>query len=146
MNCHELELRLYDEDCRKALLGRAPVPQDVADHLGGCATCRRTWSEAAADTIRLTRDLPLEPPPSVAALPLGGGSATPSLRAMVGWVELGWAVTAGAVFATLGALLPWATPLWQWTGFWVGAACGLAAAVLDREGADLLPGGVRLWT
>ncbi|NOZ78642.1 MAG: hypothetical protein GXP48_05580, partial [Acidobacteria bacterium] len=104
MNCHELELRLYDEDCRHALLGETPVPGDVAAHIESCPACRKTWSGAAVDTVRLTRDLLLEAPPSVTVPAFPGESTGPSLGDIVGWGELGWAITAGALLAGLGAL------------------------------------------
>ena len=134
MKCHELELRLYDEDCRHALLGGAPVPRDVEAHLGGCPACRKTWSEAATDTARLSRELLFDAPPSLLAPPAPVESIGPSVRDLIGWPELSWGLTAGALAATLCGLLPAAIPWCQWTGFWTASAIGLAAAVLDRAG------------
>jgi len=139
MNCDDLELRLYDEDCRHALLGETPIPRDVATHLEICPACRRVWSEAATDTLRLTHDLPLEAPPSVLTLPQPLEREKPSPRAMIGWAELGWGLTAGAVAATLCGLLPVPIPWCQWTAFWTGATLGLTAATLDRAGITLFP-------
>ncbi len=142
MTCEDLELRLYDEDCRRALLGHAPVPRDVADHLAGCAACREVWAEAARETVRLTRDLPMAPPPSLAEN-LAAATGRPAVRAIAGWDDAGAAIVAGAVVLIATALIPGAGPLWQWAGVWTGAACGFAASVLDRNVPllpDFLPG------
>ncbi|NOZ93426.1 MAG: hypothetical protein GXP47_01640 [Acidobacteria bacterium] len=139
MNCHELELRLYDEDCRCALLGEAPLPRDVQAHLGRCPACRKTWSDAATDTARLSHELLFDPPPSLLTPPRSVGSEQPSFQELIGWPELSWGLTAGAVLATFCGLLPAALPWCQWTGFWTGAAIGLAAAVLERAGIALFP-------
>jgi predicted anti-sigma-YlaC factor YlaD len=128
MTCDDLELRLYDEDCRRALLGAAPAPADVRDHLVGCAACREVWTEAARDTLRLTHDLLLKPPPALIK------NLVPSTtQPLAGWYDVGTAVAAGALLSIVAALIPGADPLWQWTGFWTGAACGFAASVIDRN-------------
>jgi len=129
--CDDLELRLYDEDCRGALLGHAPVPADVAGHLAGCATCREAWAEAARNTVAFTRDLLLPTPPSL--IRNAAAALQPAARPLPGWHDFGIALTAGAILSVVAALIPGAGPLWQWSGFWTGAACGLVASVIDRN-------------
>lgn len=132
MTCDDMELRLYDEDCRRALLGNAPMPRDVSDHLADCVACRQLWTEAARDTVDFTRDLLLAPPPSLARN-AAAAALRSSVRPVLGWNDMGVALTAGAVLLVIAALVPGADPLWQWSGFWTGAACGLAASVMERN-------------
>ena len=132
MTCEDFELRLYDEDCRRALLGRAPAPRDVAEHVAHCSGCRAEWAEAAHDTDLLARHLLVAPPPSLLRRAAAVGPS-PSPMLMVEWHDLAIALTTGAVFVVLAALVPGANPLWQWAGFWTGAAGGLAASVIDRN-------------
>jgi hypothetical protein len=132
MICDDLELRLYDEDCRRALIGTAPMPEDVADHVAGCSACRKTWAEAARDTVRLTRDLQLAPPPSLVRR-AAAVALQPPARPLLGWYDLGVAVIAGAVFVVVATLVPGADLLWQSAAFWTGAAGGFAASVIDRS-------------
>ena len=77
MTCPALEDRLFDEDCRSALLGRGDVPKDVADHLARCPACALAWSQAAAGGCR-RRFVPFwvdvrrqRLPPSSAAVKVG---------------------------------------------------------------------------
>jgi len=141
MNCEDFELRLYDEDCRKALLGESRIPQDMRDHLYGCPQYREIWSEAEIDTRLLSRDLLFEAPASLALLPPPEHRAPFFLRNLVDWVDLGRAFSTGAVVATLIAILPSSTFLWQWSGFWLAAAIGLVGSVLESEGLCLFAGG-----
>lgn len=62
LSCTEFIDRLYDEDCRRALETRGPVPRDVTEHLGSCAECRHAWAEAGEDLHALP-PLLLEPAP-----------------------------------------------------------------------------------
>ncbi len=144
MNCQDFDNRLYDEDCRKALLGESDVPEDMRNHLHGCPHCREIWSEAEIDTRLLSRALLFEAPASLALLSPPEQLAPISLRNLIDWVDLGRAFSTGAIVSTLIAILPSSTFLWQWSGFWLGAACGLAAALLENEGFSLLPKELRL--
>jgi len=132
MTCEDLELRLYDEDCRRALLGEAAVPRDVADHLAGCVACREAWTGAARDTLRLTHDLPLTQPPSLTERVVSSATRTAPKPAM-GWFDAGTALATGALLAAATALIPGAGPLWQWAAFWTGAAGGFAASIIDQN-------------
>ncbi len=137
MNCNEFEDRLYDEDCRAALLGRAAEPPDVTDHIGRCTRCRASWGQAAADSERLSRALVLSPPATLRvavrrALPAGHRGGV-----RIDWTAVTWAVTGGALGASLfGAAQPTWSPLWQWVGFWFGAGFGLVISALS--GSSLL--------
>lgn len=144
MNCQDFDNRLYDEDCRKALLGESDVPEDMRNHLHGCPHCREIWSEAEIDTRLLSKHLLFEAPPSLALFPPPEQLAPISLRYLVDWVDLGRAFSTGAIVSTLIAILPSSNFLWQWSGFWFGAAIGLAAVLLESQGLLPLPKELRL--
>ena len=128
MNCDELAWRLYDEDCRPALLGQAPLPVDVGAHLANCRACQVMWHQAALDTACLSQALrqPLPPPlwAALLATPLDSGSP----RLWPDWTAWSWALTGGAVVAGIAAALPAVPAPWQWAGFCLGA--GTAAFLL----------------
>ncbi len=132
MTCDDFEFRLYDEDCRRALLGTAPVPADVAAHLAACSGCGRAWTEAADDTVGLARDLQVAPPATLVEDAMAA-ARRPAVEPRVGWHDLGAALTAGTVLLVLAGLLPGTNPLWQWAGFWTGAALGFAASIIDQN-------------
>ncbi len=132
MTCKDFELRLYDEDCRRALLGHAPVPRDVAEHAAHCSRCRAAWAEAVHDTGLLARELLVAPPPSLERRLAAAAPGPPPVR-VLGWNDLAVALTAGSAFVVFVGLLPGANPLWQWAGFWTGAACGFAVSVVERN-------------
>lgn len=98
--CTAFADRLYDEDCRQALAGRAPIPADLGSHRDGCAACRRAWEEAALDLAALP-PLLLEPAPAAVVAGLrhavAKGSDEPS-------ATLDW--TAAITWAAIGAVLP----------------------------------------
>jgi predicted anti-sigma-YlaC factor YlaD len=130
MTCVEFEDRLFDEDCRAALLGRAAVPADVAEHLALCSACERQWAEAVAATQRLAERLVVTPSPvllrSLYRLFRPRGRVR-TLRIDTGM--LSWAIAAGVLGALLaGGAFPTAFP--DWAGFSVGASVGLVLATL----------------
>jgi len=133
MICTEFEDRLFDEDCRTALLGSAPAPADVAEHTARCPECARRWAEAAADTQRLAARLVVAPPPALrqalyrAARPKTSGWGW---GAEVDTEMLSWTIAGGAVGASLvGTMFASPQPP-DWVGFCVGASVGFTLAVL----------------
>ncbi len=84
---------------------------------------------------------PTPEPVSLALFPPPEQLAPISLRYLVDWVDLGRAFSTGAVVSTLIAILPSSNFLWQWSGFWFGAAIGLVGSVLESEGLYLFAGG-----
>jgi hypothetical protein len=103
LTCAAFADRLYDEDCRQALAGRAPIPADLGVHRDGCASCRGAWEEAARDLAALP-PLLLEPAPSAVVAGLRhavakGGEPSPALD----WTA---AITWAAIGASIGAVLP----------------------------------------
>jgi hypothetical protein len=132
MICAELEDRIFDEDCRAALLGRAPVPADVAEHVARCPTCAREWTQACVDVRRLSERLVVSPPPALRrALHRAVRPRTRPRTLRIDSDTLSWAVAGGA----MGALcVPPGLP--EWAGFCAGASVGLALLALPyaRQG------------
>jgi hypothetical protein len=62
LKCVSFTERLYDEDCREALLGRGPVPSEVDAHRRSCPACGASWEEAATDLSVLPQILAAEAP------------------------------------------------------------------------------------
>ena len=103
LTCTAFADRLYDEDCRQALSGRAPIPADLGPHRDGCAACRRAWEEAALDLAALP-SLLLEPAPAAVVAGLRHAVATGSEpSATLDWTA---AITWAAIGAVAGAVLP----------------------------------------
>jgi hypothetical protein len=132
MTCVELEDRLFDEDCRSALLGRGDVPRDVADHLARCLDCPRAWSRAAAEAGWLSRGLVVAPPPAlrdrlVRAFRADAGRRRHGIGS--GTEMVCGALACGALGASLAGSVP---GLSDWAGFCVGASLGLAAEAVRR--------------
>jgi hypothetical protein len=126
MTCGELEDRLFDEDCRAALVGTAAVPVDVAEHVAHCPACARRWAGAASDTRQLAERLVVSPPPAVLRdLYRACRPRTGSWTLRVDTDALSWAIAGGAFGASLagGASVPAGLP--EWAGFCVGASVGL---------------------
>lgn len=126
MICAEFQDRLFDEECRAALLGRAAAPADVAEHATRCPACARQWAEALADAQRLSH-LVVDPPPALRR------SLYQAFRPRTGvWSlrihkeTLSWAIAGGALGASLGGALFVPPGLADWAGFCVGAGLGLA--------------------
>jgi hypothetical protein len=141
MKCADLDDRLFDEDCRAALLGRAPAPTDVAAHLESCATCQDAWQQAAGEAQELSRRLVVAPPRRVRSALLRAFRPAPPLR--VHWRDTdrwAWVVGGGALGAAVASSLMTSSGHAAWTGCGVGLALGLAAATL--RGARL---SLRAW-
>ena len=143
MTCAELEDRLFDEDCRAALLGTAVVPADVAEHADRCPACAEQWAEAVAGTRQLRGRLVVAPPPVLlgrlyrAFRPRSGARTLP-----VDAEALSWGIAGGALGAALAgaALAPGPR---EWAGFCVGASLALALVALrGARRAWLAPWGV----
>ncbi len=134
MTCPELDDRLFDEDCRSALLGRGEVPRDVADHLALCPRCTREWSQAAAETGRLSQGLLVGLPADLR------GSLCRAFRTRAGGrahvVDSATEALSRAIaFGALGAGLASGVPgLPEGAAFALGASLGLAVAALRRTG------------
>lgn len=131
MTCDEFEDRLYDEDTRVALLGRGLAPADVAAHGAHCPGCRASWAQASAEAHRLVGVMIVAPPPALHATLWRAFRST--RRNRTPWVDvhaLSWVVTGGALGAGFAASVVPPTTASQWTGFWVGAACGLVSTAL----------------
>ncbi len=134
MTCPELEDRLFDEDCRSALLGRGDVPPDVADHLALCPRCAQEWSQAAAETGRLSHGLLVGLPPDLRdslcrAFRTRAGGRAPVVDSAT--QALSRAIAFGALGAGLASNLP---GLSAGAAFAIGASLGLAAAAVRRTG------------
>jgi hypothetical protein len=102
LSCQGFSDRLYDEDCRRALEHRGPVPADAALHLDSCSGCRGLWAEAEEDLATLP-ELLFEPAPAELEArlrrELARGRARPANpRLMLDW-------TAGLTWAGMGAAL-----------------------------------------
>lgn len=113
LTCTAFTDRLYDEDCRQALAGRAPIPADLGPHRDGCAACRRAWEEAALDLAALP-PLLLEPAPAAVVAGLrhavakgSAPSATLDWTAAITWAAIGAAVGAVLPALTAGHLSAW---------------------------------------
>lgn len=65
LSCQDFRDRLYDEDCRRALSGDAPIPADLSLHREACAECGEEWSAAADDLAHLPLLLVESAPASV---------------------------------------------------------------------------------
>ncbi len=133
MTCADLDDRLFDEDCRTALLGRAPTPADVAAHLAACAACCATWSEAVDDAHRLSHLLVATPPPALRARLLDAFRLAPIVSAPWQVTEaLSWAIAGGVVCAiAVGSIAP-LPGFPEWAGFGMGVGVGLLAGALRR--------------
>jgi hypothetical protein len=102
LSCQEFSDRLYDEDCRRALAHRGPVPADAALHRDSCADCRSLWAEAAEDLATLPELLCEPAPPALEARVRRELAKGPS-RPANPWFVLDW--TAGITWAAIGASL-----------------------------------------
>lgn len=75
MRCPDLELRLFDEDCRAALFDGQPMPADVATHLASCERCRVAWDAGADEAHQwhtaLRQPLPADLRTTLYHIPLG---------------------------------------------------------------------------
>lgn len=129
MRCSEFEDRLYDEDCRQSLVGRGSVPPDIQAHMERCAVCRASWAAAAVDTRGLARVLLIPPPARLRAALHAARPERVSAGQWMDWSVATWILAGGALGASSPAVLPGCPPVWQWTGFCVGASLALAFAV-----------------
>ncbi len=136
MTCAELGDRLLDEDCRAALLGRAKVPADVAEHAAQCPACSRQWVEAARDSNRLSAGLLAEPSPALRRALHRSFRRREAVRLpRIEQDTIAWVVVVGVLGATLAGNGPVGPRLSQWTGLWVGAALGLALGAARQTGS-----------
>lgn len=111
LSCAELELRIYDEDCRAALLRERAVPGDVARHLEGCDSCRLTWSEAATVVGSLREALTTSLPPKLCASLYGIPRRARTARWAARVNHVSRALSAGAIAAAAtAAVVPTAGP------------------------------------
>jgi hypothetical protein len=133
MICTELDDRLFDEDCRAALLGRGLMPSDLAAHIATCPTCAVAWSHAQDDIRGLSQRLVVAPPPALLKALDRAYRAQANRR--VPWFDaetLSWVICGGAAGAILAGTLHVPPAASQWAGFCVGASFGLALAALQR--------------
>jgi len=139
MLCGNVELRLYDEDCRDSLEGRSVIPTDIRDHLRQCTDCRILWDEAVADTRALSEALALQPPDRLRARLHGAYPSRPAVTHWMDWAAATWSLVGGAV----GASVVGSVPLWpaslQWVGFAVGSASVLACTAVSRLHLGRMP-------
>lgn len=132
MRCSDLLLRLYDEDCRIALEGGAPMPADIRAHSATCPECTLVWEQALVDTCVIAGSLSLATPAHLQAQLLAALPASPRASHAIDLTALTWAVIGGAVGAAfVGAVLQWPIDL-QLLAFAVGASLGLAFAAVSR--------------
>jgi hypothetical protein len=101
LSCEDFSDRLYDEDCRFALVRRGAVPADVALHCASCAACRGLWTEAADDLATLPELLSEPAPPELSARVRRGLAERVAAQPASPWSALDW--TAGLTWAALGA-------------------------------------------
>ncbi len=133
MTCPELEDRLFDEDCRSALLGRGDVPPDVSDHLAQCPACALAWAQAAAESCLISRALLVAPPPGLAdRLRRAFRAGVVGRSRGIGCLNetLGGAIAFGALGASLAASVPGLT---EAAGFALGASVALATEAARRN-------------
>jgi hypothetical protein len=105
LTCSDFADRLYDEDCRRALAHRGPVPAlpaDIALHCASCAACRRLWAEAAEDLATLPALL-AEPAPAALAARVRRDLGVLAAARQAGPPRLGLDWTAAFTWAALGA-------------------------------------------
>ncbi len=138
MTCADIELRLYDEDCRAALHGRSDVPRDVSVHIARCERCREVWSEAKGEMRHLAERLLADSPVEVRTALYSAFAAYRPARPSRGllWADL---ASHAIVAAALGAsLLPAVLPLAvsAGAGFFIGAAFGAGLHALRRAGIE----------
>ncbi len=136
MTCPELEDRLFDEDCRSALLGRGEMPRDLADHLARCPACVLEWSRAASETSRLSRGLLVDLPGDLRnrlgrAFPRAAGGQRREIDCLT--EVLPRALAFGAVAAGLAAGIP---GLSEWAAFALGVSLGIAVEAVRRAPAS----------
>jgi hypothetical protein len=121
LKCASFADRLYDEDCREALLGRGPVPSEVDAHRRSCPACSASWTEAADDLAVLPLLLAAEAP-----VDLVRRIRLVTARALS---PIDW--SSGISWAAIGAS----------TAFWVGIHAptwlGLGPLALFAAGASL---------
>jgi hypothetical protein len=138
LSCPEFEDRLYDEDARRALEGRAAVPHDIAAHRDGCAACARLWAEAIDDVRALPQMLMAPAPPALETRLRARFAAWYPAPMRGDWTQSAvWAAIGAATVVSMASYLPEATlshgPL-TWSA--VGAVLALAlhqARALARE-------------
>jgi hypothetical protein len=97
LSCQDFRDRLYDEDCRRAVAGDAPIPADLSLHRDACAECREEWNAAADDLLHLPVLLAESAPASLERR-IRVAVAERSIRTAA---PLDW--SDGAVWAALGA-------------------------------------------
>jgi hypothetical protein len=130
MTCTGLEDRVFDEDCRAALLGRGAMPPDVALHVARCPACARQWSQAMADARRFSEELLLDPPPALRRRLYHAFRRNAGARSGRIDVEILFrTIVAGALGASLAG---GAHDLPDWAGFCVGASVGLVSEAVRR--------------
>lgn len=131
MKCVDLEDRLLDEDCRPALLGRAPAPADVAAHLAACEACHGAWQQAASEARELSRRFVVTPPPRVRTTLLR--AFRPATPAPAPWRDTdcwAWVIGCGALGAAIAGSLAMPSGHAAWTGLELGLGLGSAVATL----------------
>jgi len=117
MTCHELELRLYDEDCRTALLGEQAAPPDVAMHLAACGACRASWAAAAQESQAIHGALS-EPLPTALRAALYRIPLEPRASGWMARVPRAASALAVGALVTIATSLVFSTaPTWQLATF-----------------------------
>lgn len=131
MKCADLEDRLFDEDCRAALLGRAPAPANIAAHLAACEVCHGAWQRASTETQELSRPFAARTPPRVRTTLLR--AFRPATPGPAPWRDTdcwAWVIGCGALGAAIAGSLAMPSGHATWTGLELGLGLGCAVATL----------------
>jgi hypothetical protein len=107
LSCDSFRDRLYDEDVRPALRGRASLPEDVQLHRDACAACRQEWEEAALDLADLPSALLTPAPVAVVRKVRIGAAERLQPAPSFDWVEAtAWAAIGAALCAPAATWVP----------------------------------------
>lgn len=129
LTCDDFCGRLYDEDCRRALTGEAPVPGDMSAHRDACSECYREWTEAVADLTNLPAAL-LEPaPPSLIRKVRIATADRTTMEPALDWSDgLLWAaIGAAAAVVFTGPISAWLPIVGPFTVSVTGASLAFTA-------------------
>jgi hypothetical protein len=131
-DCERFGDALYDEDARRALAARQPLPPALEAHAKHCAACRQLAEEVRQDLGIMTGALG-EPAPALlnaTVLATMRRVLPPRDLALVDWRPATmWAMSAGAL-AVCALILSGVTLPWVWQ---VVAVLAAAAAALSTE-------------